>query len=272
MYGAILGDMIGEPYEWINLKSKVFPLFSVHAGFTDDTVMSVAVADALMEAGNRGVIDDENATKEILLDCMHKWGHKYPDAGYGGRFRTWLANNERDPYNSWGNGSAMRVSAAGWLYDDLETTRKVAAWTAEVTHNHPEGVKGAVAVASAVFMARNGLTKEEIRKSIEDEFDYDLHRTCDEIRPGYIFDVSCQGSVPEAIIAFMDGTGFEDVVRTAVSLGGDSDTIGAIAGSIAEAFYGVPDRLINECEKRLPDDILEIVHKYHPNLNREKID
>ena len=263
MYGAILGDIIGEPYEWHNLKSKTFPLFSVHASFTDDSVMTVAIAEALMKASGIGVIADEKATKDIIIDCMHKWGQRYPDAGYGGRFRQWLTNNEREPYNSWGNGSAMRVSAAGWLYDDLGTTRKVARWTAEVTHNHPEGVKGAESIASAVFMARNGSSKDEIKEFIENEFGYDLDRTCDDIRPDYRFDVSCQGSVPEAIIAFLDGADFEDVVRNAISLGGDSDTIGAIAGSIAEAFFDIPDRLKNECDKRLPDNMADILLMLH---------
>ena len=263
MYGAILGDMIGAPYEWHNLKSKAFPLFSVHADFTDDSVMTVAIAEALMRAGGYGVIADEKATKEMIVSCMHKWGQKYPNAGYGGRFRKWLANNECEPYNSWGNGSAMRVSAAGWLYDDIETTRMIARWTAEVTHNHPEGVKGAESIASAIFMARNGSSKDEIKKYIETEFEYDLSRTCDEIRPGYKFDVSCQGSVPEAIIAFLDGNDFEDTVRNAISLGGDSDTIGAMAGSIAEAFYGISDVLKDECDKRLPDDMDDILLMFH---------
>lgn len=263
MYGAILGDIIGEPYEWHNLKSKSFPLFSVHADFTDDSVMTIAVAEALMKAAGLDVIDDEHAAKDIIIDCMHKWGHKYPNAGYGGRFRQWLANNERDPYNSWGNGSAMRVSAVGWLYDDLETTRKIARWTAEVTHDHPEGVKGAETIASAIYIARTGGGKDEIKKYIESESGYDLSRTCDEIRPGYKFDVSCQGSVPEAIIAFLDGSDFEDVIRNAISLGGDSDTIGAMAGSIAEAFYGVPDALKDECDRRLPDDMADILLALH---------
>ena len=153
----------------------------------------------------------------------------------------------------------MRVSAAGWLYDDIAITRRIAGWTAEVTHNHPEGVKGAESVAAAIFMARTGSTKEEIREYVRNEFRYDLWRTCDEIRPTYKFDVSCQGSVPEAIIAFLDGEDFEDVIRNAISLGGDTDTIGAIAGSIAEAFYGVPEELKAECEKRLPEDIIEVI-------------
>ena len=264
MYGAILGDIIGSPYEFDRgRKIKNFKFFDRGARFTDDSVMTIAVAEALMRAHGIGVIEDEKSTKDLIIDMMHKWGHRYPDAGYGGRFYHWLADSERAPYNSWGNGSAMRVSAVGWLYDDLETARKIARWTAEVTHNHPEGVKGAEAIAAAICMARNGSSKEKIQKYTEKEFGYDLSRTCDEIRPGYRFDVSCQGSVPEAIRAFLDGSDFEDVIRTAVSLGGDTDTIGAMAGSIAEAFYGVPDHLKDECEKRLPDDMADILLMFH---------
>ena len=260
MYGAILGDIIGSPYEFDRgKKTKDFPFFDKGAGFTDDSVMTIAVADALMQAQDRGVIDDEAATKAILIDSMHGWGHRYPHAGYGGRFYQWLRRNECEPYGSWGNGSAMRVAAAGWLYDDLETTRKVARWTAEVTHNHPEGVKGAEATASAIWMARNGKTKEEIKDFIINEFGYDLSRTCDEIRPGYYHVESCQETVPEAITAFLEGSDFEDVIRTAVSLGGDCDTLTCIAGSIAEAFYGVPVELEAECEARLPEDMRKIL-------------
>ena len=260
MYGTILGDMVGSPYERGGAPAtKDFPLFSRYSHFTDDTVMSVAVAEALLLAKEQGVTDDERATKELLIDSMHKWGRRYPNAGYGGRFIQWIHCLEREPYNSWGNGSAMRVSAAGWLFDDMDSVRRIARWTAEVTHDHPEGVKGAESVASAIFMARSGCTKDEIKAFIEDNFGYDLSRTCDEIRPNYKFDVSCQGSVPEAITAFLEGKDLEDVVRTAVSLGGDTDTIGAMAGSIAEAFYGVPEKLVYECGERLPDDISDVV-------------
>ena len=260
MYGAILGDMIGSPYEFDRgRKTKDFPFFDKGATFTDDSVMTIAVAEALMRAIRNGVIDDEAATKNLIIDMMHKWGHRYPDAGYGGRFYVWLHHNERRPYNSWGNGSAMRVAAAGWLFDDLRTTRKVASWSAEVTHNHPEGVKGADATASAIWLARNGHSKDEIKAFIVNETGYDLSRTCDEIRPGYYHVESCQQTVPEAITAFLEGNDFEDVIRTAVSLGGDCDTLTCIAGSIAEAFYGVPDYLKAECEKRLPDDMADIL-------------
>ena len=260
MYGAILGDIIGSPYEFDRgNKTKDFPFFDKGAEFTDDSVMTIAVAEALMCAISTGVIDDEEATKSIIVDMMHKWGRKYPDAGYGGRFYGWLHNNECEPYNSYGNGSAMRVAATGWLFDDLETTRKVAAWTAEVTHNHPEGVKGADATASAIWLARHGISKDEIRDFIVNEIGYELSRTCDEIRPGYYHVESCQETVPEALTAFLEGTDFEDVIRTAVSLGGDCDTLTCISGSIAEAFYGVPEYLKEECERRLPEDMREVL-------------
>ena len=264
MYGAILGDMIGSPYEFDRgKKTKDFPFFDKGATFTDDSVMTIAVAEALMRANGMGIIEDEAATKDLIIDMMHKWGHKYPNAGYGGRFYSWLHRGEREPYNSWGNGSAMRVSSAGWLFDDLETTRKVARWTAEVTHNHLEGIKGADATASAIWMARNGNSKDEIRTFIVNDIGYDLNRTCDEIRPGYYHIESCQQTVPEAITAFFEGNDFEDVIRTAVSLGGDCDTLTCIAGSIAEAFYGVPEYLKGECEKRLPDDMADILLMFH---------
>lgn len=260
MYGAILGDIIGSPYEFDRgKKTKDFPFFDKGATFTDDSVMTIAVAEALMQAIADRVIDDEAATKDLIIDSMHKWGHRYPNAGYGGRFYYWLRDNSREPYNSYGNGSAMRVAAAGWLFDDLKTTRKIARWTAEVTHNHPEGIKGAEATASAIFMARTGSSKEEIKEYIMRKFGYDLSRTCNEIRPNYYHVESCQETVPEAVTAFMEGYDFEDVIRTAVSLGGDCDTLTCIAGSIAEAYYGVPDEMKKECEDRLPADMLEIL-------------
>ncbi len=200
--------------------------------------------------------------KHLLIDAMHKWGNKYPHAGYGGRFRTWLQSKEREPYNSWGNGSAMRVSPAGWLGKDMDDVRRLAHWSAEVTHNHPEGVKGAEAVAAAIYLARTGSTKEEIKAYIESEFGYDLDRTCDEIRLVYTFDVSCQGSVPESIIAFLDGEDFEDTVRNAVSIGGDSDTIAAMAGSIAEAFFGIPEWVQEKALDYLDEEMVDVYKKF----------
>ena len=260
MYGAILGDIIGSPYEFDeqNIKTKEFPLFSKYPQFTDDSVMTVAVADALLSA--MGKTDDE--IKAALVESMQKWGQKYPDAGYGGMFYRWLRSKQPEPYGSYGNGSAMRVSAAGWLYDTMEETRHIARLTAEVTHNHPEGIKGAEATASAIFMARKGSNKEDIRAYIIQEFGYDLSRTCDQIRPTYHHVESCQQTVPEAITAVLEGTNFEDVIRTAVSLGGDCDTLTCIACGIAEAFYDVPKEMLLECKKRLPDDMLEVITRF----------
>ena len=256
MIGAILGDMIGAPYEFDRgNKSKDFPLFCRYSQFTDDSVMTIAVAEALLDTP--GLPDDE--VKAALVKSMRKWGRRYPDAGYGVRFSRWLRARDSEPYGSYGNGSAMRVSAAGWLYDTLDRTRHAAVLTAEVTHNHPEGIKGAEATASAIYLARTGRSKEEIKAYITREFGYDLTRTCDEIRPDYRHVESCQKTVPEAITAFLEGTDFEDVIRTAVSLGGDCDTLTCIAGSIAEAFYGVPAELEAECRSRLPADMLDVL-------------
>ena len=259
MIGAILGDMIGSPYEFDRSpKTKEFPLFNKHSEYTDDSVMTIAVADALLTT--LGKADEE--IKTALVDSMQKWGKKYPDAGYGGMFYRWLHSKHPEPYGSYGNGSAMRVSAAGWLFVTLEETRHVARLTAEVTHNHPEGIKGAEATASAIFMARTGSSKDEIRAYIIQEFGYDLSRTCDEIRPKYHHVESCQQTVPEAISAFLGGNDFEDVIRTAVSLGGDCDTLTCIAGGIAEAFYEVPEEIMLECKKRLSDDMLDVIARF----------
>ena len=251
MYGAILGDIIGSPYEFDRgNKSKEFPLFSEESTYTDDTVMTIAVAEAFMDTP-----EDESEIKKRLVASMQKWGHRYPGAGYGLRFCDWLEADEPQPYNSFGNGSAMRVSSVAWLYNDLDTVRRMARLSAEVTHNHPEGIKGAEATASAIFLARTGHSKTEIKAYLEDYFGYDLSRSCDEIRPSYRHVESCQETVPEAITAFLAGESFEDVVRTAVSLGGDCDTLTAIAGSIAEGFYGVPEELKRECRNRLPNKL-----------------
>lgn len=259
MIGAILGDMIGAPYEFDRGdKSKDFPLFIKDSVFTDDSVMTIAVGEALMDSMGRS--DDQ--VRAALISSMQKWGRRYPYAGYGGMFRKWLRSSEPKPYGSYGNGSAMRVSSAGWLYDSLEDTRKYARLSAEVTHNHPEGIKGAEAVASAIWLIRKGKTKEEVRGYIVSEFGYDLSRTCDQIRPDYHFIVTCQGTVPEAITAFLEGNDFEDVIRTAVSLGGDCDTLTCIAGSMAEALYEVPEEMKAECRKRLPEDMLEMLDRF----------
>lgn len=243
MIGAIAGDIIGSVYEFDNIKTTDFPLFTSESDYTDDTIMTVAVADWLLNGGD-------------LTRVMQEYGRKYPCpmGGYGGRFSGWLREKDPQPYNSWGNGSAMRVSAVGWKFDSLEETLDVARETALVSHNHPEGIKGAQATAAAIYLARTGKNKQEIKQYIETTFSYDLNRTCDEIRPTYHFNESCQGTVPEAIIAFLDSTDFENAIRLAVSLGGDSDTLACITGGIAEAFYGVPDTIREEVVKRLPKE------------------
>ena len=264
MYGAILGDIIGSPYEFdMGGKTKVFPLFSRDSQFTDDSVMTIAVAEAFLDApADAG----EAAIRARLVERMQHYGRLYPHAGYGARFIHWLRDREPQPYGSFGNGSAMRVSAVGWLFDDPDTVRRMAALSAEVTHNHPEGIKGAEATAAAIFLARTGSTKEEIRAYIEDNFRYDLSRTCDEIRPGYFHVESCQETVPEAVTAFLEGESFEDVIRTAVSLGGDCDTLTCIAGSMAEAFYGVPEELKEQCRQRLPENLLDVLLRFDRRL------
>lgn len=257
MFGAILGDIIGSPYEFDSgNKSKDFPLFNDISEFTDDTVMTIAVADGLMRVGKEAS-DDE--IKDSIIDAMHEWGDKFPNAGYGGNFGWWLYNHSREPYNSFGNGSAMRVSGAAWLADSLDEARRLARLSAEVTHNHPEGIKGAEAIASAIYLARQCCSKDAIREYIVEEFGYDLSRTCDEIRPEYFHIESCQQTVPEAITAFLEGADFEDVIRTAVSLGGDCDTLTAIAGSIAESFYGIPSELKLECYQRLDKELVKVL-------------
>ncbi|MBR6443992.1 MAG: ADP-ribosylglycohydrolase family protein [Firmicutes bacterium] len=263
MYGAIIGDIAGSEYEFSPTKDKNFKMFGKECEFTDDSVMTTAVAEALLDLTGDEKEDD---IKDMFVGKMKRWGRRYPRAGYGGRFIMWLMTEDTKPYNSYGNGSAMRVSPVGWLYDDLETTRKMARLSAEVTHDHPEGIKGAESTAAAIFMARNGASKVEIKEYIEKEFGYDLDRTCNEIRPGYYFDVTCQGSVPEAFIAFLEGESYEDVIREAVSLGGDADTQAAIAGSIAEAFYGIPENLKAEADKRMTDDMKKVVKDFYARI------
>ena len=266
MYGAILGDIVGSPYEfdWNNYKAKDFPLFRERSEFTDDTVMTLAVAKALLDT--RGQTDD--AVRAALVREMQRLGRAYPDRGYGARFGGWLYADEPQPYQSYGNGSAMRVSPAAWLAADLPEALHLAQRTAEVTHDHPEGIRGAQATAAAVFLARTGHSKADIRAYVEREFGYDLSRTCNEIRPGYRHVESCQETVPEAITAFLESTDFEDALRTAVSLGGDSDTLAAITGSIAEAFYGVPEPLRQECLRRLPQELAELLREWETALTK----
>lgn len=251
MTGAIAGDIIGSVYEFDNIKTTDFPLFTNESDYTDDTIMTVAVADWLLNGGD-------------LAKVMQRYGREYPHptGGYGGRFSGWLREKDPLPYNSWGNGSAMRVSAVGWMFDSLEKTLEVAKETAIVTHNHPEGIKGAQATAAAIYLARTGKSKQDIKLYIETTFSYDLGRTCDEIRPFYRFNESCQGTVPEAIIAFLDSSDFENAIRLAVSLGGDSDTLACITGGIAEAFYGIPEDIKRQVYDKLPGTFQKVIKEF----------
>ena len=287
MLGAIIGDTAGSVYEFNNIKTTDFPFFSPVSNYTDDSVMTIAVAEWLLT--------DESHSLDTLEKCMVDIARQYPCpmGGYGGGFRKWLFHPEtvfhydgkkkndsaislgdvlkgidingikiekRQPYNSWGNGSAMRASAVGWMFDTLEETERVAKISAEITHNHPEGIKGAQATAAAIFMARNGKSKEEIRNYISTTYGYNLARTCTEIRPYYHFDASCQGTVPEAIVAFMDSTDYESAICLAVSLGGDSDTLACITGGIAEAFYKeIPAEIAKKMWSKLPEKFKEII-------------
>ncbi|MBR6402536.1 MAG: ADP-ribosylglycohydrolase family protein [Eubacterium sp.] len=261
MLGAIIGDIVGSRFEFDRSpKVKEFKIFTRTNHFTDDSVMTIAVADALMDAG---VDASEENVKKKLEKSMRVWGKRIPDAGYGVMFYRWLFIPGIGPYRSYGNGSAMRVSPVGWLYDNLDKTREVARWTAEVTHNHPEGVKGAESVAAVIFLARNGYSKEYIRKYVANEFGYDLSRTCDDIRPKYRHVESCQKTVPEAMIAFLEGNDFEDVVRNAVSLGGDCDTLTDIACAMAEGMYVIPEKFKIKCREYLEPEMIEVLERFN---------
>lgn len=249
MIGAIAGDIIGSIYERYRIKTKEFPLFDWRCHFTDDTVLTVAVADVLMHGGT-------------YVDRFREYYRRFPDAGYGGSFHTWARSNDPKPYNSFGNGSAMRVSPVAFAFDEIDQVRQEAIRSAEVTHNHPEGIKGAEATAVAVFLARMKTSKDEIRTYVEREFGYDLSRTPDEIRSDYAFDVTCQGSVPPALSSFLHASDFEDAVRNAVSLGGDSDTLACIAGGIAGAYYEVPPHIEQEVRSRLDDRLRSVIQQF----------
>lgn len=272
MLGALIGDTVGSIYEFCNIKTTDFPLFSEGCSFTDDSVMTIAVADWLLH--------DPVRSQQGLEDSLVKWGHKYPDESYGGAFQRWLFMPEflitlrdkstdtmdgiphgvRHPYNSWGNGSAMRAAACGWLAQSVEDALDLGRRSAMITHNHPEGIKGAQAVATAIYLARTGSPKAEIYQYIEETFGYDLSCDCDDIRPTYHFDVSCQGTLPAALAAFFDSHDFESAIRLAVSLGGDSDTIACITGAIAEAFYHeIPSAIVEEMHHRLPKEFWTII-------------
>lgn len=252
MIGAICGDIVGSVYEWNNHRSKEFELFDERCDFTDDTVMTLAIAEGLMNGG----------TEADYAEAMQRLGRAYPGRGYGGHFAEWLYMDEPSAYNSFGNGSAMRAAAVGWAFDTLEETEAAARETALPTHNHPEGIKGAQATAAAIFMARNGLSKQEIRDYIENRYGYNLRRTMDEIRPVYLFNETSQETVPEAIIAFLESTDFEDAIRCGISLGGDSDTLTAVTGAIAEAAYGITDELQTMIFSYLPPELKNICLRF----------
>lgn len=246
MIGAIAGDIIGSVYEWHRIKSKEFALFSPKCFYTDDSVLTIALADAIL-------------TGKDYAQIMKAYYRRYPDAGYGGRFHQWAQSHDSKPYNSWGNGAAMRISPVGFAFGNLEDVLLKAETFTAVTHNHPEGIKGAQATAAAIFLARTGKSKPEIQKYIESTFGYDLTRTLDEIRPDYRFNESCQETVPQAIIAFLESTDYEDAIRNAISLGGDSDTLACITGGIAEAFYGGVPEMIRERAMAILDEKLRRV-------------
>lgn len=266
MFGAIIGDIVGSRFEFDEHKSKDFNLFGndgiidIPCEYTDDSVMTVAVADALLELEMQ---EDDEEFKKLLIDKMHYHGRKRMNAGFGRNFYFWLETRCREPYNSWGNGSAMRVAPVGWVADSLDKTEKIARVSAEVTHNHPEGIKGAQAVAAAIWMARNGKDKNEIRKYIEQKYYPNaFQKRLDEIRPDYEFDVSCQGTVPVALEAFYESDSFEDALRNAVSVGGDSDTLTDITAGIAEAYFGIPDLIRSEAMTFLDDEMREITVRF----------
>lgn len=263
LYGAILGDIVGSPYEGMqNIKTKNFELLNKSCTFTDDSVLTVAVAEALLNAGN----DDDDTLRVAVIRSMQTWGRKYIYAGYSRTFMSWLMNDDPKPLNRTTNGSAMRVSSAGWLFNSIERMRHVARLTAEVSHNTPEAIRGAESVASAIFLARNAADKKDIKAYVEKEFGYNLSRTLEEIRPTYRLRLNCDDSVPEALISFLESVDFIDALRNAVSLGGDSDTLAAIAGSVAEAFYEIPDALVDECNARLPEDMHNVLSKFITRL------
>ena len=261
--GAIVGDIVGSVHEFKRTKTTEFELFQSNSMYTDDTIMTIAVVEWLNSA-------QQPITNSTLPAIMRKWGRDYRFAGWGGMFRVWLFSPfeaDHKPYNSFGNGSGMRVSPCGFYAQSLDEAMELAKLSAEVSHNHPEGIKGAQAIAAAVFLARQHASKEEIREYIESTFGYDLHRTCDQIRPDYEFDETCQRSCPEAIIAFLDSHDFESAIRLAVSLGGDADTIAAMTGGIAAAYYGIPDDMALKAIDYLHADMVEVVAKFEKAIS-----
>ena len=250
MLGAIIGDIVGSVFEWDNIKTTQFPFFSPKGFFTDDSVLTIATAQAILSGIS-------------YTEAYQDFSRRYPGRGYGGNFQHWIYADDPQPYNSWGNGSAMRVSPVGFAFDSMAEVLDEAQRSAEVTHNHPEGIKGAQAAALAILLARQGIPQSDIRTEIASRFGYEMNRTLDQIRSVYTYDVSCQGSVPEAITAFLESTDFEDAIRNAISIGGDSDTIACITGSIAEAFYGdIPEEIAQQAYGYLPEEFIEIIEEF----------
>jgi len=247
--GAIVGDIIGSVHEFAATKTKDFPLIAPRSTFTDDTVLTIAVAEWVLTAGD-------------LVDLLHGYTASYPGRGYGSMYRRWASARSREPYHSFGNGSAMRVSPVGFAFDTIEDVLSWAERSAAVTHDHPEGIRGAQAAAAAVFWARQVRDKDEIRQRLASRFGYDLGFTLDAIRPTYRFNETCQDTVPQALVAFLESTGYEDAIRNAVSLGGDADTLACITGGIAEAYYGVPDDLVRKCLTLLDDRSVAVVRRF----------
>ena len=255
MLGAIVGDVIGSVHEFAGTKTKDFPLFVTRSTFTDDSVLTVAVADWIMSGRD-------------LTDVLHEYTHNYPGRGYGGMYYQWARDRLREPYNSYGNGAAMRASPVGFAFGTMEEVLDWAERSAEATHNHPEGIRGAQAAAAAVFLARQDKSKDKIRTEIESRFGYDLRRKLDRIRPSYQFDETCQGTVPEALIAFLESASYEDAIRNAISLGGDADTLACITGGVAEAFYGgVPDDLAQQATARLDDQLAATIRQFQKQFD-----
>ncbi len=274
MYGALIGDIVGSRYEFNNIKTKEFPLFSEYSDITDDSIMSIAVAKAIIRS-----YLEKGDFESLVIEEMQSFGREipYPKGGYGFNFSIWLRNDNPKPYGSYGNGSAMRVSACGIVATDIEEAKNLARISAGVTHNHPEGIKGAEAVSVAVFMAKSGYSKDEIGEYIKQNY-YVLNKSLDEIRDEYSFNESCQGTVPEAIIAFLESESFEDAIRNAISIGGDSDTIGAITGSIAWSYYlnkSNPEDMISIKQEAIkhyiPDNFIEIIDELYKVRDEKKL-
>lgn len=250
LFGAITGDIIGSIYEFHNIKTKKFPLFSPRCYITDDSCMTIAIADAISTWKKKG-----GDLSELAIKSMREIGNRFPDKGYGGQFWQWLHDKDMGPYNSWGNGAAMRISAAGWFGKDISEVKRISYMVTSVTHDNIEGIKGAEATAVAIFLARNGYSKEDIADYIQDNY-YDACDCVEDLQEDYDWDSSCQGTVPQALQCFFESDSFEDAIRNAISIGGDSDTIGAITGAVAEAYYGIPDEILEQTKTYIPEELL----------------